>query len=456
MRRLLFAGAVCTILLCPASRPVLADGPGYTVTNLGTFSGAVPIITGMNASGALSGSAATASGDRAVRYTDAGGWSLIPGLESLTSYALGINDHGDVVGYAFLATGSLRAFRYTDGGSVEFVAPLNGGTVTFGYAISNTGEITGYGDSNGKYVAFRQSAGMLAQPIDPFGGAYSAGCGINDAGQVSGNALTPDGLLHGFRASVDGSITEILALNGPSGANYACGIDGSGMVTGQADTSTGAQHAFIYNSGNPMDLDSFGSASSNGLAIANGIVVGYYTLGDGQSTHAFKYETSTGTTDLNNLLAPGSGWVLTSGAGVNAKGVMAGQGTLNGANAVWKLSPPSDTTPPTITALSVSPAALKPDHQMTPVTVSVTAIDNVDPKPSCSITAIDATEASAGEMTITGPLTASVFATKDSRGSTRVYTLTVTCTDASQNSSTGAVTVQVAGNGTTKTVGGTK
>ena len=454
MRRLLFAGAVCTLLLCPAaSRPIFADGAAFTVTNLGTFAGVVPFVTGINASGAVSGWAQTPTGDRALRYTDSGGWALIPGLESTTSYALGINDHGDVVGYAVLANGSVRAFRYTDGGSVEFVAPLAGGTYSEGYGISNTGEITGFGDTAVKTLAFRQSPGMLAQAIDAFGGVFSAGCGVNETGQVAGIGMTSDGFQHGFRANLDGTIAEIAGLNGPSSANSACAIDANGAVTGQAEAANGAQHAFLFNSGSPVDLDSFGSSNSAGTAIANGVVVGTYTLADNQSTHAFRYDVTTGTIDLNTLVTPASGWVLTSATAVNAKGVMAGQGTLNGAAAAWKLSPPSDTTAPTITSLSVSPSALKPDHRMTPVTVSVPATDNVDQHPSCSLTSIDATEAAPGDAVITGTLTASVLSEKDSRGSTRVYTLTVTCTDASQNASTGSVTVQVAGNGATKSVG---
>jgi probable HAF family extracellular repeat protein len=454
MRRLLFTGAVCAVLLCPASRSVMADGSGYTITNLGTFSGVVPFITGMNASGAVSAWAHTASGDRALRYTDSDGWAPIPGLESVTSYAFGINDHGDVVGTAMLTTGEVRAFRYTDGGSVEFVAPFDGGKFTQGYGISNTGEITGYADqSNFKTVAFRQTPGLLAQPIDALGTSYSAGCGINDSGQVAGAGLTSDNLPHGFRENVDGTVTEISGLSGPGSQNLACAIDADGNVTGQAETASGAMHAFLFSSANPMDLDSFGSTGSAGIAISNGVVVGTYTLADNASTHAFRYERTTGTVDLNTLLPPASGWVLTDGGAVNAKGVMAGQGTLNGAPVAWKLSPPSDTTPPTIAALSVSPSSLKPDHKMTPVVVSVSATDDVDPHPSCSITSIDATEADPGQAIITGTLTASVFSEKDSRGNARVYTLTVTCSDASHNASTGTVTVQVSGDGAAKGIG---
>ena len=447
MRRLLFAGAVCT-LLYPANASVLADGPNYTIKNLGTIAGAVPHVTGINSSGAVSGWYTIPNvGDRAARYTEGIGWTQIPGLESLTSYALGINEHGDVVGYAFLANGDLRAFRYTDAGGVEFVAPLTGGTFTIAMGISNTGEITGYSSTATAMLAFRQSPGLLPQPIDPFGGTFSGGCGINDSGQVAGIGLTSTGLQHGFRENIDGTVAEMAGLNGASSSNSACAIDNTGAVTGQADAGNGVQHAFLYSGGSLMDLDAFGSPSSNGTAISGGVVAGSYTLTDGFSTRAFKYSAATGSVDLNTLLSPGSGWVLASATGVNSKGAIVGQGTLNGIEAAGELTPAPDTVPPTITSLSVTPTTIKPDHHMAPVTVAVTAIDNVDPQPVCSINSISSPEAAAGDMSITGPFTAALLGEKDSQGTTRVYTLTVSCTDASQNASTGQVTVQVtAGN----------
>jgi probable HAF family extracellular repeat protein len=448
MRRLLFAGAVCSLLVCLAT-PLRADGQTYTIKNLGTIAGVVPHVTGINASGSVSGwYTAPNAGDRAVRYTEQGGWAQIPGLESLNSYALGINDHGDVVGYAILANGSVRAFRYTDGGSVEFVAPMAGGTYTIASGINNGGEITGYGDTATSTTAFRQSPGLLAQGIDTLGGAFSGGCGINDSGQVAGIALTSIGTQHGFRASTDGTVAEIQGLTGPSSWSSACAIDASGAVTGQAEAGESAQHAFLYSDGSLMDLDAFGSSNSDGVSISGGVVVGNYTLADGVSTHAFKYSATTGSVDLNTILPSGSGWVLAAATGVNTKGAMIGEGTLNGADAVWELAAPVDTTPPTITSLTVSPATIKPNNHMAAVTVSVSATDNVDPQPSCSITSIDAAQADPADMSITGALTASILAVKDSRGTDRTYTITVTCSDASKNASIGQATVLVsAGNG---------
>jgi probable HAF family extracellular repeat protein len=451
MRRLLFAGAVCTLLLRPAGPSVLADGPTYTITNLGTIEGVVPHVTGINTSGDVSGWYSSPSGgDHAIRYTAAGGWAVIPGLESASSYAFGINDRGDVVGYSMSATFQIRAFRYTDAGGVELIAPMAGGSFTFPGSINNAGEITGYGDiTGGTTRAFRQLPGLPAQPIDPFGGTFSGGCGINDSGQVAGIAYTTTRIQHGFRADPGGvTVAEIPGLGGPASANMACAIDADGSVTGFADTVTaGVQHAFLYKGGSVMDLDSFGSSFSQGIAIKGGVVAGTYTV-DGTTYHAFKYSVETGGVDLNMLLPSGSGWVLMTAVGVNAKGAILGEGTINELPAAWVMSAPPDTIAPTITSLSVNPSILKPNHHMEPVTVSVTATDNVGASPSCSLTSVSATEASAADAMVTGQFTASVLAEKDSRGTTRVYTLTVSCSDAAQNVATGEVTVQVpSGNG---------
>lgn len=445
MRRLLFATAVCTVLVNPAGPSVLASGSNYTIKDLGTVGGIVPHVTGVNASGSASGwYTSSTGGDRAVHYTDGAGWAAIPGLESLNSYAFGINDRGDIVGYAIFATGDIRAFRYTEAGGVEYIAPLDGGTFTIGSGISNNGEVTGYGNSTNGISAYRQSAHLLAQPVATLGGTFSGGCGINDNGQVAGIAMTTTGIQHGFRASLDGSVDEMAGILGGSSSNSACGIDNDGTVTGQAETTGGVQHAFVYNGTNVTDIDSFGSSGSNGLAISGGVVVGNYTLADTVSTHAFMHTTATGTIDLNTLLAAGSGWVLTSATGVNSKGAIVGQGTLGGKDAAWVLAPAADTVPPTITSISVTPSTLKPNNKMASVVVSVTAVDAVDPQPVCSITSIDATEASPTDGVISGALTASVLATKDSRGNARTYTLTVTCGDASQNITTADVDVTIA------------
>ena len=79
-----------------------------------------------------------------------------------------------------------------------------------------------------------------------------------------------------------------------------------------------------------------------------------------------------------------------------------------------------------------------------PVTVTVLATDNCDPAPASRIVSIAADEpVAAGDIQITGALTAQIVASKSSSGSERIYTITVRCTDAAGNSSTGTVLVRV-------------
>ena len=105
----------------------------------------------------------------------------------------------------------------------------------------------------------------------------------------------------------------------------------------------------------------------------------------------------------------------------------------------------ADQTPPTIQSLSVSPNVLTPPNgKLIPVAVSISTTDNCDTAPVSQITSITCSDPTQpGDIQITGPLTASLAATKSPTGGTRVYTLYVQSTDSSGNSIIGTVTVSV-------------
>src|SRR4029078_248554 len=101
-----------------------------------------------------------------------------------------------------------------------------------------------------------------------------------------------------------------------------------------------------------------------------------------------------------------------------------------------------DQTAPVISSATVNPSVLSPpNHQMVPVTVTVSATDNCDPAPVSSIISITSNETlSAGAVQINGNITAQLAATRNGGGGGRVYSITVRCTDANGNSSTRVVT----------------
>jgi len=101
--------------------------------------------------------------------------------------------------------------------------------------------------------------------------------------------------------------------------------------------------------------------------------------------------------------------------------------------------------PPTISALTATPNVLwPPNGKMVPVTVGVTVADDSDPAPACRIAGVRSNEPSGdSDWTLTGALSLTLRADRDGRGAGRIYSITVTCTNASQLSASALVTVVV-------------
>jgi Tol biopolymer transport system component len=110
----------------------------------------------------------------------------------------------------------------------------------------------------------------------------------------------------------------------------------------------------------------------------------------------------------------------------------------------------NDITPPTIENLSANPNVLwPPNHKMVPITLSVSASDNCEDIPKCKIITVYSNEPvnglgdgdTAPDWEITGDLTLNLRAERSGAGIGRIYTISVMCTDAYGNSSTGTVNV---------------
>jgi dipeptidyl aminopeptidase/acylaminoacyl peptidase len=100
---------------------------------------------------------------------------------------------------------------------------------------------------------------------------------------------------------------------------------------------------------------------------------------------------------------------------------------------------------PTVTGVTATPNVLWPaNNNMVPVSLTVDVSDNSDPAPVCQITDVTSNEAGAETAwQITGTLTLDLRAQRFGMGVGRIYTITVTCTNSSQLSSTANVTVSV-------------
>jgi parallel beta-helix repeat protein len=102
-------------------------------------------------------------------------------------------------------------------------------------------------------------------------------------------------------------------------------------------------------------------------------------------------------------------------------------------------------TPPAITGLAATPDTLWPaNKKMIDVTIGVTVVDDSDPSPACHITGVSANEAlDPSDVSLSGPLALLLRAERNGSGPGRIYTIGVTCTNASQLSVSGSVTVGV-------------
>lgn len=446
MRRYTFAVIAVLLVLVPGRQALRADAAHYTIENLGDIGGLLPTITGMNASGQISGYVNGPAGSvRAVRYSDGHGWEYLPGLDSY-SVATGINTSGDLVGYQVTPAGSYAAFRYTDSGGVQAIDPMPNGSMLLGFGINDHGDVVGYGDSDGFIVGFIARSGEPTVKLPSLGGVFALACGINNAGQVAGVSLTADNSQqHAMRIDPDlPAPVEIYGLNGAASNSYGCAIDADGRVGGYADGGV-AQRAFRFQgttSGSPTNIDTFASAGSSTEAIAAGISVGWFS-GAENSPRAFVHTDADGMNDLNTLLDSPAGWVLTMAKGVNADGVIVGEGTFNGAPALFRLkkvaAAPADTTPPVFTSLTASPSTIwPPKGQTVTVTVTATATDDSGQAPVCTLSSISGPGSSPTDYNVTGPNTGTVLAIGG-----RTYTFNETCVDGSNNSASSSVAVTV-------------
>jgi probable HAF family extracellular repeat protein len=303
---------VAAIITSTLLAAVTARADYYSVTPLGTLGGTTSYASAINASGQVVGYSTTAAGATQAFLYSNGTMQDLGTLGGTTSRALGINDHGDIVGASTPAGSPLHAFLLSGGVMTDLAVLANLG-YSEASAIDNSGRIVG--GANG---AFLYSGGSVTN----LGGTpKSTAISINASGQIVGELYPAE---HAFLYA-DGTMHDLGSI-GSSGYSIATDINDFGSIVGFGLVGNSENHAFLF------DTQMHDLGAGQAYAINNaGQIVGCFRNAQGVY-HGGLFSHGV-LQDLDDLVAPGSGWTITDARAINDEGCIAAYGTNPSVNA---------------------------------------------------------------------------------------------------------------------------
>jgi probable HAF family extracellular repeat protein len=328
----------CAVIVLPPIVSAQAP-PEYLVTDLGRLGGSMSFGFGVNNLGQVAGQSDLPGDgqDRAFLYSNGIMQDLgtLPG--DFLSLGRAVNDLGQVTGTSDGISASY-AMLYSNG--VMQSLGSFGGNTSAAFGINNSGQITGYAFySNGISHAFLYSNGTM-RDIGALGGSSSWGNSINASGQITGTATLATANEHAFLYS-NGSMVDLGTLGGTFSVGRS--INNAGQVVGTSSVSgnNANPHAFLYTGGVMQDLGTLGGTFSNAIAINNaGQILGVSTFPGDATSAPFLYQGGT-MYNLMSLLKPGSGVtsLSLSDNGLNDLGQIAATAVINGHEDAVLLTP---------------------------------------------------------------------------------------------------------------------
>jgi probable HAF family extracellular repeat protein len=322
-----------------------AHAQQYTVTALGTLGGTETFAAGINNAGQVVGYATTA-GDAA---TGAVLWNgatptVLGALGGAThSAATAINDAGQVVGYAQSADYTVQAAVLWNGTTPTNLGALPGGSKATALGINNAGQVVGSSETMTFPFPIPLPtnatlwSGNTLTDLGTVGGDSAQANGINQAGTVVGSVNANGGnnavVWNGTTA------TQLASLGGNIGGANA--INNAGTVVGSSAIASGAEHAAEWNGTSVIDLGTLGGVNSEAVAInGEGVIVG--SSDTSLSTDATIWVDGK-IIDLNSLVAGalGPGITLTDAVAINDSGQIAANAVDDntGAETAYLLTP---------------------------------------------------------------------------------------------------------------------
>ncbi len=248
-----------------------------TMTALGTLGGNWSYAYSINSSGQVAGASAIknspSSATHATLYSGAGKYDLgTINNNAGDSYAQAINSTGTVVGYSNYDVGSYytdHAFVWTPSvpngtsGAMTDIGTL-GGSYGYAWGINDSGEVVGgaYLASDADYHAFKYLGGIKTD-LGTLGASYSEAFGVNSSGVIVGSSDVTAGNSHAF-VDINGVMEDLNSLIS-AGSGWTLqtvrGINDSGRIVGYGVSPSGSVHAFLLT---PLLTDCYWNVNASG------------------------------------------------------------------------------------------------------------------------------------------------------------------------------------------------
>jgi probable HAF family extracellular repeat protein len=206
------------------------------------------------------------------------------------SWALSINNRGDIAGACLDPTGAFHGFVHHKDGEVDAI-DYPGGFDSQAFGINDLGSLIGvYNDAAGASHAFLMREGEFTT-IDLVGGLQTIPLSINDREQIVGEFITtPNTNGYGYLQQRDGSYSIVTAPGSDPQQTYFISINNRDQILGAYANASVAQQNFLATGSvyALFDLPPRIGASLVSAQTVNDLdeIVGYYLDAAGVA-HAF-------------------------------------------------------------------------------------------------------------------------------------------------------------------------
>jgi probable HAF family extracellular repeat protein len=402
--------------------------PTGGMIDLGTFGGHdFSSAVGVNNGGQVAGTASVPdlqANQGAFLWTASDGPISLGSLGFRGSFAVAVNEAGHVAGSSIIL--NTYAFLWTATSGMTNLGTL-GEAYSVATALNSADQVVGYSLASSftdHAFIWTRATGII--DLGTLGGGRSVARAVNDAGQVVGSSLTTDRVHeHAFSWTADGGMIDLGTLGGAS--SFAEAINGAGHIVGSSATVDGDEHAALWDTRSPID-----TTAPVVIVVPPPSTVD--TLDPHGAVVLFAATASDPDDDTGPVTCtPRSGSLFPIGTTTVTCTATDAHGNTGTTSFQVNVTYTPPLTWPEITGVSVRPAVLwPPDNRLVNVTVSYTASDSSAHVPTCALVATSNDPTSdASDIAIIDAHHLRLRASKAKRGAERIYSIRVTCQNAS-------------------------